>query len=65
MLLRSDKENIGEISKDDWFETLTAAGLHVVMYVFFKIYVFQTKTSTTSSSILFTTRRGGSIIEIF
>ena len=36
MLLRADKENIGEISKDDWFETLTAAGLHVEMYVFFK-----------------------------
>merc|ERR1712156_406717 len=28
---RADKENIGEISKDDWFETLTAAGLHVEM----------------------------------
>ena len=65
MLLRADKENIGEISKDDWFETLTAAGLHVEMYFFFLIFVFQTKTSTISSSILSATRRGGSIIEIF
>ena len=65
MLLRADKENIGEISKDDWFETLTAAGLHVEMYFFFLIFVFQTKTFTISSSILSATRRGGSIIEIF
>ena len=32
-MLRADKEKLGEISKEDWFETLTAAGLNVNMYV--------------------------------
>merc|ERR1711936_694638 len=28
---RADKDKLGEISKEDWFETLTAAGLNVNM----------------------------------
>ena len=33
IIVRADKDKLGEISKEDWFETLTAAGLNVNMYV--------------------------------
>ena len=30
-VIRADKEKLGEISKEDWFDTLAAAGLNVNM----------------------------------
>ena len=33
IIVRADKDKLGEISKEDWFETLTAAGFNVNMYV--------------------------------